>query len=101
MKCHWKRGLFKIVHFLAKILENLERESLEILESSQGVENKGESDHLLESLENFQRSSSEKTPTVMTPLFVTESGWCGEPRFMPDLFESTSNEICSDTCNGP
>ena len=45
----WKRGLFRKIHFL-EILENLE--ILEILESSQSVENKGESDHFLEILEN-------------------------------------------------
>ena len=48
----WKRGLFRKVHFL-EILENLENlETLEILKNPQGVENKGDSDHFLEILEN-------------------------------------------------
>ena len=45
----WKRGLFRKVHFL-EILENLE--NLEILENPQTVENKGESEHFPEILEN-------------------------------------------------
>ena len=45
-KSIWKSGLFRKVH----CLENLE--SLEILESSQTLENKGESDHWLEIREN-------------------------------------------------
>ena len=54
-----------------EILENLE--ILEILENSNTVENKGESDHFLEMLENFRDfrdsgdSFGEKTPFVMTP----------------------------------
>ena len=44
----WKRGLFREVHF-PEILENLE--ILEILENPQNVENKGESDHFLETRE--------------------------------------------------
>ena len=44
----WKRGLFSKVHFL-EILENFE--VLEILESPQTLENKGESNHFLEILE--------------------------------------------------
>ena len=47
----WKRGLFRKVHF-PEILENLE--ILEILETPQTVENKGESDHFLETLENLE-----------------------------------------------
>ena len=47
----WKRGNFRQVHFL-EILENLE--ILEIVENPQSVENKGESDHSLEILENFK-----------------------------------------------
>ena len=45
----WKRGLFRKVHLL-EILENLE--ILEFPEISQTVENKGDSDHFLEILEN-------------------------------------------------
>ena len=45
----WKRGLFRKVNFL-EILENLE--ILEIVENPQTLENKGESDHFLEILEN-------------------------------------------------
>ena len=57
------------VHFL-EILETLE--NLEILKDPQSVENKGDSDHFLESrefrdLEDSRDSSSEKTPFVMTP----------------------------------
>ena len=44
-----KWGLFGKVHFLEIRVENLE--ILEILESPQTVENKGESDHFLEILE--------------------------------------------------
>ena len=47
----WKRGLFSNVHFL-EIVENLE--ILEILESRQTMENKGESEHCLEILENLE-----------------------------------------------
>ena len=68
----WKRGLFKSVHFL-EILETLE--NLEILETPQNVDNKGESDHFLEILENFRDSrdsSSGKTPLVMTPFSVPD-----------------------------
>ena len=43
-----KRGLFRKVHFL----ENLEIK--EILENPSTVENKGESDHFLEILENLE-----------------------------------------------
>ena len=46
-RCLWKSGLFKNVHFL-EALENLE--ILEILVISLRVENKGESDHVLENL---------------------------------------------------
>ena len=63
----WKRGLFRKIHFL-EILENLE--ILEILENRHTVENKGESHHFLEILENFRDSrdfSSVKTPFVITP----------------------------------
>ena len=66
----WKRSLFRKVHFL-EILENLE--ILEILGNPQTGENRGESDHFLEILENSRDfrdsrdSSSEKTPFVMTP----------------------------------
>ena len=38
----WKRGLVKSIHFL-EILENIEL--VEILETPQNVENKGESNH--------------------------------------------------------
>ena len=58
----WQRGLFRKILFL-KILEKLE-----ILEKPQTLENKGESDHFLETLENleFGDSSSQKTPFVRT-----------------------------------
>ena len=73
----WKRGLFRKVHCL-ETLEYLG--SLEILENAKTVENKGESDHLLEILEEFRHlrdsrdSSSEKTPFVTTPFSSPENG---------------------------
>ena len=73
--CHSRRerGLFRKVNFL-EILENSEiLESRDFVENPQTVENKGETDHFLEILENVEifrdsrDSSSEKTPFVMTP----------------------------------
>ena len=62
-------GSFLDVHCL-EIPEKFE--NLEILESHQSVENRGEWDHFLEILENLDfgdsgDSSSEKTPFVVTP----------------------------------
>ena len=49
----WKRGLFEGVFSESPFLEILEiLEFLELLENLQTVENKGESDHFLEILEN-------------------------------------------------
>ena len=80
----WKRGLFRKVHSL-QTLENLE--TLEILKNALTVENKGQSDHFLEILqnqenqeiseipENLRDSSSEKIPFVMTPFFWTPKNY--------------------------
>ena len=69
----WKSGLVKKVHFL-EIQENLE-----ILEKPPTVENKGESDHFLEILEDFLKILEileiEKTPFVITP-FSGPKGAC-------------------------
>ena len=47
----WGKGSLKKVHF-PEILENLE--NVEIPENPQSAENKGESDHFLEILENLE-----------------------------------------------
>ena len=59
---------------------------LEILENPQTVENKGESDHCLEILENLEileiHSSSEKTPFAMTKHPFAEVSVRSPYRFM-------------------
>ena len=64
-----KGGLFRKVHFL-EIPENLE--ILEISENPQTAENKGESDHFLEILENQQtaRGASRTGPRQKTSKIV-------------------------------
>ena len=71
-----EKGSFQKSPFSLEILENLE--ILEILENPQTLENKGESDHFLEILEDSRefrggrdsrRSSSEKTPFRNDPFF--------------------------------
>ena len=65
----WKRGLFTLVHLIfLKILENLY--SRDSRGPSRFVENKRESDHVLETLDSKDSrdsSSEKKTPFVMTP----------------------------------
>ena len=50
----WKRSLFKNVHFLEKLVI---LETWEILEIYKSVENKGESEHFLEILENLDQET--------------------------------------------
>ena len=60
-----KRGLFRKVHFL----ESLEKlEILEISESHQTVENRGEVDHFLDILENVKILEILEIPPVKRPL---------------------------------
>ena len=61
----WRRGLFRKVRFL-EILGNLEIP--EILENPRTVENRGESDHVLEILENLLILEILEIPLVKRPL---------------------------------
>ena len=58
----WKRGLFRKVHFL-EILE-----ILVFLEKSPTVEKKGDSDHVLEILENLEILETLEISLVKRPL---------------------------------
>ena len=68
----WKWGLFRKVHFLES-LETLE--ILEILENPQTLENKGESDRLLQILENFRDSKDSSSENVKGLALLQETPW--------------------------